>query len=513
MTKCSNEGCKIRGSYALSGTKQVFCKEHRTSLMHDIKHKSCELCTKRPNFGFPGEKARFCKAHQLDGMEDVNNHKCKEPECKVITPCFGFKGDKCGSYCSKHHKDGMIDIRHARCQHPTCTTLATYCVKGSKKNTHCVTHKTDDMITPDKKLCKHPGCSTSPSYGKPSGKTEYCIKHADLSTMILLVSRLCAFEGCKVSASYNFKGEKPKFCGKHADDGMIIIYGSYCNSSDCSSLATFGVPGTTKPTHCIIHKKDGMKDVKHPLCDCGIRAYYGKPGTNCSVCYIHRSPGMIRRSNSKCKKCSAAAVYGKNHQNLHCEKHKLEGEENYVEQNCIGCGLTMVLDTTGKCEYCNPETYATRRLEKQKALMEYLDKHKLPGNSTDKIVEGGVCGKERPDRIFDCGEFVIILECDENQHKERSCECEQTRMVNIAQSFGGTPVYFIRFNPDYYNPYDDDVDCEKLQKRYSTLAKLLNDMIKKKITLPKALASAIYLYHDGWESLQKQEWIKLLEFV
>ena len=256
-----------------------------------------------------------------------------------------------------------------------------------------------------------------------------------------------------------------------------------------------------------------MKDIKHPLCDCGVRAYYGKPGTNCSACYTHRIPGMIRRSNSKCKRCSAPAIYGRNYQNLHCEKHKVEGEENYVEQICTSCGLTMILDAIGKCEYCNPETYNRRRLEKQNALMEYLDKHKLPGTSTDKIVDGGVCGKERPDRIYDCGEFVIILECDENQHKERSCECEQTRMVNIAQSFGGTPVYFIRFNPDHYSPYDDEADCEKLQKRYSTLTKFIKDTMSKSIKLPHAFASAFYMYHDGWKILQEENWAVLSPFA
>lgn len=86
----------------------------------------------------------------------------------------------------------------------------------------------------------------------------------------------------------------------------------------------------------------------------------------------------------------------------------------------MGCGLTMILDADKKCEFCVPTKFNAGRLAKQNALMDFLDKRGLKGTSTDKIVEGGVCGKERPDRIFDNGSFVVILECDEHQHMDRA---------------------------------------------------------------------------------------------
>lgn len=86
--------------------------------------------------------------------------------------------------------------------------------------------------------------------------------------------------------------------------------------------------------------------------------------------------------------------------------------------------------------------------------MSYLDQRELYGMSTDTTVDGGACGLERPDRVFDFNDKIIILECDEDQHKSRPCLCEQTRMVNLGQAFGGIPVYFIRWNPDDYNPKD-----------------------------------------------------------
>jgi hypothetical protein len=135
--------------------------------------------------------------------------------------------------------------------------------------------------------------------------------------------------------------------------------------------------------------------------------------------------------------------------------------------------------------------------------MNYLDSRDLNGNQTDKTIDGGVCGKERPDRIYDFGAVIVVLECDENQHQERACHCEQTRMINIGQSFGGTPVYFIRWNPD---DYSSKKQPELLSRRYKMVGELLKSIRDKKITLPTALVSAFYMYYDGWTSYNEEEW-------
>ncbi len=107
---------------------------------------------------------------------------------------------------------------------------------------------------------------------------------------------------------------------------------------------------------------------------------------------------------------------------------------------------------------------------------------------------------------------IIIVECDEHQDKGCACECEQTRMINIGQSFGGTPVYFIRWNPDDYDP-ETDKKVETLAKRNKLLGDFLRDIMKNRIEVPKNLVSAIYLYYDGWNGLQNESWKSLLDFV
>jgi hypothetical protein len=144
--------------------------------------------------------------------------------------------------------------------------------------------------------------------------------------------------------------------------------------------------------------------------------------------------------------------------------------------------------------------------------MHYLDANNLKGYTTDIAINNGICGKERPDRVYDFGDKIIILECDENQHQDRQCVCEQTRMVNIGQSFGGIPVYFIRWNPDDYNPKNDNKNPEEISKRYKLVGNLITDIKVNKHKLPNALVSVLYMYYDEWDSLDNESWIILTSF-
>jgi hypothetical protein len=195
--------------------------------------------------------------------------------------------------------------------------------------------------------------------------------------------------------------------------------------------------------------------------------------------------------------------------------HKSPDDQNLVENECKSCNLVMILDTDNLCEFCNPKSFQSARLYKQNALFCYLDqRNDLPQpKSTDTTIENGECGKERPDRIYDLGDKILIIECDEHQHRDRPCDCEQTRMVNIAQSYGGIPVYFIRFNPDIYEPEDENKDPELIYKRHKMLGDLIRDIANKKHKhLPKSLCSVIYLYFDGWSSIAREKWQTLIDY-
>ena len=83
----------------------------------------------------------------------------------------------------------------------------------------------------------------------------------------------------------------------------------------------------------------------------------------------------------------------------------------------------------------------------------------------DKSVIDG-CSKKRPDVLLDMGDYVMIIEIDENQHRTYDCSCDNKRLMEIFKDCGNRPLVMIRFNPDqYYNRNGESVSsCWGLTK-------------------------------------------------
>ena len=94
----------------------------------------------------------------------------------------------------------------------------------------------------------------------------------------------------------------------------------------------------------------------------------------------------------------------------------------------------------------------------------------------------------------------VIVEVDENQHSSYACECEQGRMIQIHQDFGGTPILFIRFNPDTYAPFQGAK--EKINQRYKKLLETLRG-IKNYVKMNEWETPLVvtYLYYDGFNGV------------
>ena len=110
----------------------------------------------------------------------------------------------------------------------------------------------------------------------------------------------------------------------------------------------------------------------------------------------------------------------------------------------------------------------------------YFDINNFKYISSDKIIDNGVCGKERPDFLFEAnskGHYVIV-EVDEKQHSGNLEACECSRMVNISQSLG-MPTIFIRYNPDEYKVNKQRKDPSH-NKRMKTLDLVVRNAMKYK---------------------------------
>jgi hypothetical protein len=516
--RCEHDDCKLQPCFDEPGGKGIYCKKHKTATMINVKNKICiyEGCEcSRPRFDEPGGKGIYCKTHKTDTMVDVCNKKCGYDGCN-IRPNYDEPGGK-GKFCKTHKTDIMIDIKSKKCIHEGCNSTNPVFGESGVKGRFCKIHKTDTMIDIKNKKCLYEGCNKQPLYDEIGGKGKFCKTHKT-DTMIDVIHKRCTYEECNsLNPVFDEPGGKGKFCSIHKTSNMIDVRNNKCVHEGCGKHAIFDELGG-KGKFCSSHKTNIMIDIRSKRCiHCSSRASFGKPGIPISHCAKHRLPGMIRLPTRKCKtkNCKQIALYGINYIANHCENHKTDEEYNLIERECKSCHLTFILDNNNICEFCNPDTFKISRLAKQTAVFNYLDQRKeLPEpKSTDTMIEGGECGKERPDRVYDFGDKIIIIECDEHQHKNRQCDCEQTRMVNIGQSFGGIPVYFIRWNPDDYSPANAKKEPEIVSKRHILLGDLLRDINNEKYILPNALVSAIYLYYNNWSNLYNEQWNILTSFT
>lgn len=213
---------------------------------------------------------------------------------------------------------------------------------------------------------------------------------------------------------------------------------------------------------------------------------------------------MLPHPKRRCVTCKKQpAIFGIRQQER-CEAHRLHDDSNLVHRTCLVCGLPDVLDDHGRCSTCDPDVFLRTRLAKQREVLQYL-RQNMPEHtpcSVDKVPASlKECGDlYRPDALWDTNPLrSVILEVDENQHRERACECEQARMVNIAGALGAPQTVFVRYNPDEYAPLTKGTRQRGKQDRLNVLRRWLKHFIE--CTMDASLAHAsiavLYLFFDG----------------
>jgi hypothetical protein len=355
-------------------------------------------------------------------------------------------------YCHKHKTPDCVDVKHKSCTYPGCSKRKTFGFIGSKPE-RCSSHIEEGMVDLNNKKCLE--CGNRPYFGLPgTNSATHCSLHKK-AEMIDIVHKRC--ELCSVTPSYGYKAGKPTHCSAHRLPDMIDVKHDICNS--CSTYASFGIPGR-KPTHCTTHKQAGQ---------------IFNPKKTCQV--------------TRCKKL---ALFGYTTPN-HCEEHKAPDEADLIQRECSKCGLPDIVDANGSCPMCDPALYNRIRLAKQKKVRDFFNFNHMKYISYDQMIDRGICGKKRPDFVFDCGTHMIVVEVDENQHEGYTCECEQVRMINITQSLGMRTV-FIRFNPDKYKPAKGRADNREY-KRLENL-KTQIEYFHQNILPVDGACFVTYLYYD-----------------
>jgi hypothetical protein len=311
--------------------------------------------------------------------------------------------------------------------------------------------------------CKDSDCKRTAYYNIPGEpKPLYCFEHRSIE-MQDITNRRCLGEGCTKYPAFNFKGEKKcLYCFEHSLSGMINLKHVSCKFEGCNTRPLYNFDGEQKAIMCAVHKLPGMIGLKYRLCvhqGCKTRPCFNfKDETRGMYCSVHRSAEMFDIKSKKCKMCDKHPNYNFEGEKrpVYCLQHRLDGMCDVTHQKCktYMCGTVVKDKYRGYCLFCFINTYPDEKVSrnyktKEQSVVEYI-KREFPNFTwiTDKKISDG-CSLRRPDLLLDLGHQVIIIEVDENQHVNYSCE--NKRIMELSQDVGFRPIVFIRFNPDSYS--------------------------------------------------------------
>ena len=69
-----------------------------------------DKCTKSSNYNLVSLRPLYCYEHKSDDMINLKNKQCIIPECN-ITASFNIMGNMTCVYCYKHKMDDMVNVK------------------------------------------------------------------------------------------------------------------------------------------------------------------------------------------------------------------------------------------------------------------------------------------------------------------------------------------------------------------------------------------------------------------
>lgn len=414
------------------------------------KCKGDSECKTIPTFNFRNEKSpKFCKKHKKEDMVNVTTKRCAEETCDKF-PMYNIPNSKLGMFCVKHKNEDMIDVLNNHCG--KCNRRANFNFPSETKGIYCSEHKVENMIDIKHQKCKEANCNNIPHFNYENEKKGlYCSKHKK-ANMQDVTHKRCKQNGCKsLNPTFNFKNEKVGiYCVNHKQQDMVDVLNVKCNFENCLKQPNFNYFGEVTGRYCIEYKKEEMIDIKHQKNQCKIE--------NCNT-----------RANIK------------------------------YRGHCLRCFIHLFPD----------EKISKNYKVREQHFVDYLKENYKELFTFDKRISGG-CSKKRPDAYIDLFTHVIVLENDENQHKNYEQVCENKRMMEIFEDFANRPIVFIRFNPDAYidehgNKHPSsfkyhktlDVPVIRDKNEWGNRLSVLKEIIDKwLLVIPEKEITTEYLFYD-----------------
>lgn len=157
--------------------------------------------------------------------------------------------------------------------------------------------------------------------------------------------------------------------------------------------------------------------------------------------------------------------------------------------------VTVHPQTDYLCSVCR--NFDHRRCEKEREVVAYLLAH-VPDHEPsllNKTIRGNLTLKYRPDIYYDLGDRALIVEVDEYQHTSYPVGCEAKRMLEITMTLG-TPVVFLRYNPDKYRDPGGVARCVGKSRRLADLEEKVLYWANRSVDQWPRFFRATYLWYS-----------------
>ena len=284
---------------------------------------------------------------------------------------------------------------------------------------------------------------------------------------------------------------------------MIDVVNKRCFCG--KSQPSFAFP-EDKASRCASCRLDGMIDVVNHQCFCGnAKPSMALPGHKASHCASCRTEGMINVISKRCfcgqvQPCFALP----GNTASHCAQCKL-ADMIYVTRRmepCSSCHLQHLHDQlkTGLCCQCRQQVPRIELKVRDFLLSEFPNCNWV----FDKTIAGILACSDkryRPDCWLELDSHVVVVECDERQHKNYEDSCELRRLLELVAACQGKPLTMIRWNPDEYEVNGKQRKTQ-LKQRLSTLRDGVRMAMKES---PNVFLDVRYMFYDDTrqEKLQR----------
>jgi hypothetical protein len=323
------------------------------------------------------------------------------------------------------------------------------------------------------RICIQDGCKKCPNFGIKNGPSVYCNDHKK-EKMENVRAMVCNFKDCNNQPSFNISGNKPLYCSLHKENSMTNVRKNICIENGCKKKSYYNLLGKS-PIYCRVHKLENMINLDGKRCleeNCYKRPSFNFEGKKPIYCFDHKKNDMISTAKPPCEfaDCQTRPVYGfKNCKPTRCTNHKLQTMVDLNSKFCTSCKLYVVVKKNNYlCYYCQPTPRMMKKETKVKTLLQE-NGLKFVHN---KQINNDCCLLYKPDFLFDCNTYFVVLECDEDQHSSYDKDCEIIRMNNITMGLG-LPTLFIRYNPD--------LPGFKVKQKHRKLLETLNKYLNMKV--------------------------------